>query len=267
MTPSERVLLEDLLAYTEESFPNLLPFRTLALAGDNELRLQRRMMALMREATGLAEEVRPRPPAGAEAMTDKRPGTKTTQRIAILREGEGFALRTWPTEQKRQALTLYPGDGAQRLLELLAAEPEKWSARPNPHLAFRFSTFDQRLYMHCQLDLAEYVRRWAEEDLERVGAYAPDTVKVELWPWLKERGYAGAEDDQYLDDYLHGLGHRDAHLRPGLEVLRLWPWPDAVELDDRRLLTAEIKDAVTEILTALQEPLPPACQVEVQSSS
>lgn len=37
LTPSERILLEDLVAYTEESFPNLLPFRTLALAGDNEL--------------------------------------------------------------------------------------------------------------------------------------------------------------------------------------------------------------------------------------
>jgi len=91
LTPSERVLVDDLVAYTEQSFPNLLPFRTLALAGDNELRLQRRMMALMREATGLVEEVRARPPAGAEAMTHKRPGTKTTQRIAILREGEDFA--------------------------------------------------------------------------------------------------------------------------------------------------------------------------------
>ena len=44
-------------------------------------------------------------------------------------------------------------------------------------------------------------------------------------------------------------------------------WADAVDLDDRGLLAAEVKDALIEILTALQEPLPPACQVEVQSSS
>jgi hypothetical protein len=106
-------------------------------------------------------------------------------------------------------------------------------------------------------------RRVKRED----AAYAPDTVKDELWPWLRERGYAGAEDDQYLEDYLDGLGHRDAHLRPGIEVVRLWSWADAVELDDRGLLAAEIKDAVIEILTALQEPLPPACQEEVQPSS
>ncbi len=56
-----------------------------------------------------------------------------------------------------------------------------------------------------------------------------------------------------------GLGRRDVRLRPGIEVRRIWPWPHAVDLDERGALVSEVRDAVAELLTALDEPLPPAC--------
>ena len=54
LAPAERVLMEDLVAFTEEHFPSLLPFTTLGRTGEHDLRRQRRLVALLREATGLA---------------------------------------------------------------------------------------------------------------------------------------------------------------------------------------------------------------------
>ena len=68
-----------------------------------------------------------------------------------------------------------------------------------------------------------------------------------------------AQDDQQLDAFLKRLGRRPVHLRPSIEVRRIWPWPHAVDLDRRGALASEVRTAVTELLTALDETLPPAC--------
>jgi hypothetical protein len=38
-----------------------------------------------------------------------------------------------------------------------------------------------------------------------------------------------------------------------------WPWADAVNLDERGALASEVRAAITDLLTALSQPLPPAC--------
>ena len=58
LAPAERVLMEDLIAFTEEHFPHLLPFTTLGRAGEHDLRRERRLMAVLREATGI-DDVEP----------------------------------------------------------------------------------------------------------------------------------------------------------------------------------------------------------------
>jgi hypothetical protein len=87
----------------------------------------------------------------------------------------------------------------------------------------------------------------------QVGAHRYDGIRENLWPWLRER-----QDDRQLDAFLGRLGRRDVHLRPGIEVRRIWPWAPAVDLDERGALVGEVRAAVTELLTALDEPLPPA---------
>lgn len=54
-------------------------------------------------------------------------------------------------------------------------------------------------------------------------------------------------------------GRRNVHLRPGIEIHRIWPWPHAVDLNERGALVSGVRNAVAELLTALDEPLPPAC--------
>jgi len=110
------------------------------------------------------------------------------------------------------------------------------------------------------VDLPEYVRPWSAEDFSWIRAHAHEEIRDGLWPWLRARHYASAEDDARLDAFLDGLGRRQAHLRPGIEARRRWRWEQAGDLDERGVLVGEIRDAIAAVLTALDEPLPPACR-------
>jgi hypothetical protein len=215
---------------------------------------------VLRDATGLDEVEQERLPLiGAAVMLDTAVGTISTQRISLQQQGNGLALCSWPAELKPQAEALYKTGRAQRLLDFLAQRPGIWQARPNVHLAFRNAPVAQRLFLHCHLPVTDYVHRWSGRDFEQIGAHRHSDIRGNLWPWLRERQYAAAEDDQYLEAFLKRLGHRDAHLRPGIEVRRVWSWADAVNADDGGALTGEVRAAVADLLTALKEPLPPAC--------
>jgi len=252
LAPAERLLIEDLVGFAEEHFPHLLPFSTLTEAGDQPLRRQRRLRALLRSATGVSE-IRPRTTGGAEAMVDAALGTRCIQRLMLDVDDDALVLATAAGELKPQALAFYGSGRGQRVVDL--AERDGWAATPSLYLGYRGAhTEAQRLYTACRLSLDEYVRRWAEEDLERIGAYPYDRVRSELWPWLQQRGYASDDDTVQLDAFLDGLGRRDAHLRPRVEITHRWAWSDAEQLDDRGSLADELRTAISELLAALDEP-------------
>ena len=228
------------------------------LGGD--LRGELRLVQLLGAATGL-EAV---PAAGypeaemsAHVMVDKTVGTKTLQRFALQARGEGLVLCTWPAELKAQAKDCYRADRVARFLDFLAEKDQAWRAEPKAQLAFRSAAASQRLYLRCDLGIDEYVNRWLGDDFAQVGEHSRDEVLPGLWPWLRERGYTAPSEE--LAAFLARLGNRPASLRPGIALERLWPWADAEELDRRGALAGEISDAITDVLSALREPLPPAC--------
>jgi hypothetical protein len=257
LAPAERLLTEDLFGFAEGHFPGLLPFTTLGRAGEHELRRQRRLVALLRAAAG-SEDVtgEMHPWAAATLMLDRALGTTSTQRVTLRYEPGHLLLQSYPAELKAQAEAFYKTDRAQRLLELAARGHDRWHVRPNLQLAFRFATVPQRLFTRTCLEAGEYVRRWSGEDFSQVGAHRHDQVRSHLWPWLCERGYASPDEDQQLEEFLGRLGHRDAHLRPGIRIERSWAWAKAVDLDERGGLAGEVRGALTDLLTALNEPLP-----------
>jgi hypothetical protein len=258
LAPAERVLMEDLFALAEEHFAHLLPFTTLGRAGSHDLRLRRRLAALLREATGLDGAGPGRDPEpSATVRLDAAAGTVSTQRITLWQQGEDLQLSSWPAELKPQAAALYQTGRARQLLDFLARHRGTWQAEPNVHLAYYTAAPDQRLWLTCGLDVADYVRRWTERDFAMVGSYSAAQVLQVLWPWLRDHQYTGSADD--LDAFLDRLGSRPALLRPGIRIWRSWPWPDAVRLDERGKLVVEVRAAAAELLTALDEPLPPAC--------
>jgi hypothetical protein len=255
LAPAEKVLMDDLIAFTEEHFAHMLPFTTLGRAGESDQRRQRRLVALIREVVpGAHVEPLRRPDLGAVVMLEE--ANRTTQRIALMQDGDSLALCTWLAELKPQAHALYRSGRAQRLAELLARQTGTWQACPNVHLAFRNAPVAQRLYLTCTLETGEYIRNWAGSDFAKVGACRYDAIRESLRPWLRERHYAALEDGQRLETFLKRLGHRDAHLRPSIRVCRTWPWPHAAELDEHGTLVTDIRAAVRELLHALDEPLP-----------
>lgn len=187
-------------------------------------------------------------------MVDAELGTKTVQRIVLMQQGEGLVLRTNPAELKPQAEALYRTGRVRKLTDFLVRSGDKWQARANFHLAFRNSSPPQRLYTGCRLPVIECARRWSGADFAQVGAHRHDQIRQGLWPWLLDRQYSAPEDD--LGAFLGSLGRRDSHLRPGIAIQRTWPWAQAKEADECGMLANEVRTAVTEVLTALGEPLP-----------
>ena len=83
---------------------------------------------------------------------------------------------------------------------------------------------NQRLYTPCTVEIEDSVRAWSRADFEQVGGHSAEECAEQLWPWLRERGYASPEDERRLPAFLEQLGRRPARLRPGIEVRRAWPW-------------------------------------------
>ena len=135
-------------------------------------------------------------------------------------------MATWPAELKPQACYLYGGGLGSALVA--AAIERGWTVEPSPHIAFRTASAARRLYMRPPLAPLAYVACWEDEDaLSRVGGnYARGAVEDELWPWLKQMGFADDRDDpvllRFLDEF---LGNWPANMRPGLRFHREWSSP------------------------------------------
>jgi hypothetical protein len=139
----------------------------------------------------------------------------------------GVSVGTWPAELAPQARYLY-GRGLGSAL-VTAAIARGWTVEPSPHLAYHTAAPGRRLYMRPSLAPLDYVARWEDsEALRRVGNHARKDVERELWPWLKQMGFADDGDDSELLRFLDEcLGRRPAHMRPGLRFRRVWTSAEA----------------------------------------
>lgn len=167
--------------------------------------------------------------------------------------GDDLVIAVWPGELQDQARNLYGSDRAAALLRF-AEETTRWFAEPRPHLAFHTSAPRQRVYLTPTIGLDEYVQQWSGGDLEHVHAYSLAELRDDLWPWLLARGYASPADAHELPRFERSLGRRAVHLRPGVCAWHPWSLTRAEELDDRGTLASEIRDALTDLLTAIGEP-------------
>jgi hypothetical protein len=261
LAPAEQAIVQDALSYAHQDFAQLLPFGTLRRVGADPVRRKWRLRSLLREATGIPAER-----AGlVHIRLDLALGVASLQRAALDIEEERLTLHLWPGELKAQAEHLYAGGHAGSLCELLdEEEPGAWKVRPQPLLGFRNAPVRTRVYLTCDLDPAEYARRWQGEDWKQVGAHHRNHILPTLWPWLLERGYASESDHARLEPFLHALGRRFAHLRPTIHVSRSWEWAQAERLDDEGKLPSEIHKALNRVLGLLEEPSIPPVERETE---
>ena len=111
--------------------------------------------------------------------------------------------------------------------------------------------------VHASVDgqALDYVACWEDEDaLSRVGGnYARGAVEHELWPWLKQMGFADDGDDavllRFLDEF---LGNWPANMRPGLRFRRVWTFAEAAELGSA--LAETIRSQFDAVFAVAHEP-------------
>lgn len=185
-------------------------------------------------------------------MLDGR-GVTSIQRVGlVLRQGH-LILSVWPGELKPQALWLYEAGRAGRLLG--AARESGWEIEATPHLAFRTSWPEERVYLHPAIDPDTYVAQWNGGDLAMIRAHSLDNVP-ELWRWLHRRGYASAKDsDAERDAFVGRVRMPPVHLRPGLHLYRRLTEAEADRLDADGDLVPSVRGALNRLLDALDEPL------------
>jgi hypothetical protein len=184
---------------------------------------------------------------------EDRLGFRSTQRLWISDVAGGVVVATWPAELARQARYLY-GRGLGSALVAAAIE-HGWTVEPSPHIAYWNSSPGRRLYMRPLVAPLDYVACWEDEDgLSRVGGnYARGAVEHELWPWLKQMGFADDGDDavllRFLDEF---LGNWPANMRPGLRFRRGWTLDEAAELGSA--LADTIRSQFDAVFAVAHEP-------------
>jgi hypothetical protein len=193
------------------------------------------------------------PKRGGEWVDLSSLGFRSTQRLRISDCAEGVALATWPAELKSQALYLY--DGGLGSVLVAAAIERGWRVEPSPHIAYRTAPPSRRLYMCPSIAPLEYVACWEDKDaFSRVGGnYTREAVEHELWPWLKQQGFADDSDDaellRFLDRFLGGW---PANMRPGLRFRRVWTFAEAAHLGSA--LTETIRSEFDAVFAVAHEP-------------
>jgi len=203
-------------------------------------------------------QVLPEQPAGVWVHLG-RLGFRSTQRLWIGDVPGGVAVATWPAELKPQACYLY-GRGLGSALVAAAIE-RGWAVEPSPHIAFRTAPAARRLYMSPPIAPLDYVACWEDEDaLSRVGGnYARGAVEHELWPWLKQMGFADDSDDavlrRFLDEF---LGNWPANMRPGLRFHRVWAPAEAAGLGSA--LAKTIRSQFDAVFAVAHEPALPTAK-------
>jgi hypothetical protein len=115
--------------------------------------------------------------------------------------------------------------------------------------------------MRPSIEALDYVACWEDEDgLSRMGGnYARGAVERELWPWLKQRGFADDGDDavllRFLDEF---LGNWPANMRPGLRFRRVWALDEAAELGSA--LAETIRSQFDAVFAVAHEPALPTAR-------
>ncbi len=100
----------------------------------------------------------------------------------------------------------------------------------------------------------DYAACWEDQDeFRRIGGnYTRQYVEHELWPWLKQRGFADEGDDTVLGRFLDDYIRLPAQMRPGLRFRRVWTAAEAPVLGST--LADAIRSDFDAVFTVAYEP-------------
>lgn len=252
--PGEVEVMNDFFANAEENFGDLLPYTDLARCGDHQGRRHRRLRAILEDATGLPAEVRDvLGHAGVKLPSDT---VIAVDRVSLYEDGGNLIVSMWPAELAPQYERVYSKSKRAEALSALATDPA-WQVHPNFYLAYWRAAVPRRWYPERHLDGPDYIRQWVDDFRDGRAGRRPreDIYSPEFREWLLERGYAIDDEMAGLDEWASTLPMDHFDIRPSIQVTRSWPWADAVVRDSAGQLVKEVRDAINQVMKALDEPL------------
>lgn len=241
---AEAAVLDDFLVYVEDHFPDLGPFRSLALCRGVSSRVERRLRHLLGEAGGRDGESSPYGPRIAT------PAGAVAGRDAYLKVGSrgDIELALYPADTLSQAQRFYrrPAaiDGVRQL-----AQSDGWHVGPNFHFGHIQRGF---CWTKSDLSITEYLGLWQHE-INDAGAIPRDEWDV-YWEWLITHQIARTSDRMEFDRHFTSSSRKSATPRPGISLIRRWPLQEAEASDSRGTFVAEVRAALDTALRALGEP-------------
>lgn len=163
-------------------------------------------------------------------------------------------LGMWPAEVQTQYKPFYSDPNKVEAIVSLA-DSEAWKVNSNFHIAYWHAQPAHRWYPH--LGQPAQVRQWIG-DIPRGRANARSRQEIEdtsFRRWLVECGLAHEHELRTLDEWLNDHATvKQFFIRPGVQVLKTWPLPEAAAGDWRGELVAEVREAIDRVLSALREP-------------
>jgi hypothetical protein len=163
-------------------------------------------------------------------------------------------LGMWPAEVQTQYKLFY-SDPKKVEAVVSLADSEGWKVNSNFHIAYWHAQPAHRWYPH--LGGSARVHQWID-DIRRGRANARTRQEIEdprFRRWLVERGFADENELPTLDEWLNDHPTvKQFFIRPGVQVLKIWPLADTVAADRSGELVAEVHEAIDRVLSALGEP-------------
>jgi hypothetical protein len=241
---AEAALLDDFLAYVEDHFPDLGPFRTLGLCSGVQTRIDRRLRQVLGDAAGVEAEASPHgsrvaTPAGTVAGRDA---------YLTLVDGEEVQLAFYPADTLGQAAEFYGRPDVVEGVRALA-KTDGWEVWPNFHFGHMQRGF---CWTTSAIGVDDYLQLWQERI--RTEGNVPRADWSSYWSWLIELGIAEPGDRQDFDRNFTETARKTATPRPGLGLARRWSLADAEVLDSAGELVPGIREAMEHALAAVGEP-------------
>lgn len=163
-------------------------------------------------------------------------------------------LGMWPAEVQTQYKPFY--SDANKVEAIVSLDgSEGWRVNSNFHIAYWHAQPAHRWYPH--LGEPAQVRQWID-GIPRGRANARSRQEIEdtsFRRWLVERGLARENELPTLDEWLNDHPTvKQFFIRPGVQVLKIWPLTNTVAWDRLSELVAEVRVATDRVLSALREP-------------
>lgn len=243
---AEARVLDDFLVYVEDHFPQIGPFRDLALCEGVDARQTRRLRQILSVA------------AAAEAIIHSHgprvdtPAPNLIGGFAYLRladEEDAIELAVYPADTLTQAREFYANEIAVRGVRQLA-QRDDWRVKPNFHFGHMQRGF---CWTSGEIELIDYLDLWQAE-IAATGS-VPRESWDRYWMWLEAKQVAVAHDRIEFDRCFTQTNRMRASPRPGLAISRPWSISEAEKLDRRGVFAEAVRDALNHALRALGEEL------------